>query len=61
MGKPRLGFPALPGGPDLKLVRTGLLACSKATRCALVLDTADTRPAEDKSQERTPQRPRRKR
>jgi hypothetical protein len=61
LGKARLGFPALPGGTDLKLVRTGLLVCSKVTRCSLVLDTPDTRPEEDASKKGPSRRPRRNR
>jgi tetratricopeptide (TPR) repeat protein/transglutaminase-like putative cysteine protease len=50
LGRPAPGFPPLPGGPGTQIVRTALLVCSKATRCALVLDTLETRPTEDTSQ-----------
>jgi tetratricopeptide (TPR) repeat protein len=49
LGRPALAFPKPPGSAETKLVRTAVLACSKLTRCALVLDTMQTVPHEDTS------------
>lgn len=49
MRRARLGLASLPGGPSARMVRTGLLTCSRLTSCALVLDLPETRPVEDTS------------